>query len=180
MAHKKPTPHQHSKTSNKANTKAGSKSKLPKIQLIAKNRKARHDFEILQQIEAGLCLEGWEVKSIRAGRVQLKESYVIIRQNEAWIIGAHITPLASASTHIKPDPTRSRKLLLARRQLDQFIGAVQNQGLTLVALDMHWHNRYIKLQLALVRGKKAHDKRQTEKDRDWQRQKQRIMSHSNR
>ena len=159
-----------------SNSKSKTKTARAKqARIIAQNRKARHDFTIVEQCEAGLCLEGWEVKSIRDGRVQLKESYVIIRHGEAWLIGAHITPLSSASTHINPDPGRSRKLLLSRRQLDQFIGAVQTKGMTLVALDLHWNKRYIKLQMALGRGKKAHDKRQADKDRDWQRQKQRIL-----
>ena len=162
-----------SKLTRKKSTKA-----TPRV--ITQNRKARHDYEILESCEAGLCLQGWEIKSIRDGRIQLKESYVIIRNGEAWLIGSHITPLLSASTHISPDPTRSRKLLLSRRQLDKFIGAIQTKGLTLVALDMHWHKRYIKLEIALARGKKMHDKRHAEKDRDWQRQKQRLLSSANR
>jgi SsrA-binding protein len=142
---------------------------------IATNSKARHDYFIEDHFEAGLVLEGWEVKGLRAGRLQLKESYVVIRQGEIWLIGANISPLASASTHVHPDPTRSRKLLLQRRELDRLIGAVERRGFTLVPLAMYWKRGRAKLEIALAKGKKQHDKRDTERDRDWQRQRQRLL-----
>ncbi|MBN2690085.1 MAG: SsrA-binding protein SmpB [Gammaproteobacteria bacterium] len=144
--------------------------------LIADNRKARHDYFIEEQLEAGLVLEGWEVKSLRSGRAQLKESYVVIKGGEAWLVGAHISPLTSASTHIKTDPTRSRKLLLNKKELDKLIGARERKGYTIVPLNMHWYKGRAKLQIALAKGKKEHDKRQTIKDRDWERQKQRLKN----
>lgn len=142
---------------------------------IARNKKARHDFFIEDSFEAGIVLEGWEVKSLRAGNVQLKESYVLVKDGEAFLFGCHISPLVSASTHIHPDPTRSRKLLLHRRELDSLIGAVERKGYTLVPLALYWKYGRAKLEIGLAKGKKAHDKRATEKDRDWQREKQRIM-----
>lgn len=143
--------------------------------LIAENRKARHDYFIEEQYEAGLALEGWEVKSLRAGRAQLNESYVVLKDGEAWLIGAHISPLATASTHINPDPTRSRRLLLHREELSKLIGAVERKGYTLIPLDLHWTRGRAKLRIGLAKGKKQHDKRAAEKERDWQREKQRIM-----
>ena len=143
--------------------------------LIAENRKARHDYFIEDQYEAGLALEGWEVKSLRAGRAQLNESYVVIKDAEAWLLGAHVSPLATASTHINPDPTRTRRLLLHREELNKLIGAVERKGYTLVPLDLHWSRGRAKLRIGLAKGKKQHDKRATEKERDWQREKQRIM-----
>lgn len=143
--------------------------------LIVENRKARHDYFIEEQYEAGLSLEGWEVKSLRAGRAQLAESYVVIKDAEAWLLGAHITPLPTASTHINPDPTRTRRLLLQRSELDKLIGAVERKGYTLVPLDMHWTRGRAKLRIGLAKGKKQHDKRAAEKERDWQREKQRIL-----
>lgn len=142
---------------------------------IADNRKARHDYFIEDDFEAGLVLEGWEVKSLRAGRVQLSESYVVIKEGEAWLLGAHITPLQTASTHIHPDPTRTRKLLLHRHELDKLIGAVERKGYALVPLNLHWSKGRAKLRVGLAKGKKQHDKRATEKERDWQREKQRIL-----
>jgi len=142
---------------------------------IAANSKARHDYFIEERTEAGLVLEGWEVKSLRAGRLQLKESYVVIRQGEIWLLGANISPLTSASTHVHPDPTRTRKLLLQRRELDRLIGAVERRGFTLVPLVMYWKRGRAKLEIALAKGKKQHDKRATERDRDWQRQRQRLL-----
>lgn len=142
---------------------------------IALNKKARHDFFIEERIEAGLSLEGWEVKSLRDGRAQLKESYVVIRNGEAWLLGCHISPLASASTHVTPDPIRTRKLLLHRRELDRLIGAVERRGYALVPTALYWKRGKAKLEIGLARGKKQHDKRATEKDRDWERQKGRIM-----
>lgn len=142
---------------------------------IAVNRKARHDFFIEENIEAGLALEGWEVKSLRAGRANLTESYAIIRNGEAYLFGAHFSPLTSASTHIQPDPTRTRKMLLNRRELDRLIGMVERKGYTLVPLSLYWQRGRAKLDLGLAKGKKQHDKRATDKDRDWQRQRERIM-----
>jgi SsrA-binding protein len=142
---------------------------------IAENRRARHDYSIEETHEAGLVLQGWEVKSLRDGRAQIAEAYVIIKKGEAWLIGAHFTPLLSASTHIHPDTVRTRKLLLHERELTQLIGKVQRAGYTLVPLDLHWTRGRAKLTVGLGRGKKEHDKRATLKDRDWQRQKDRIM-----
>ncbi len=144
---------------------------------IALNKKARHDFFIEERLEAGLVLEGWEVKSLREGRVQLKEAYVVIRDNEAWLFGSHVSPLPTASTHVHPDPTRSRKLLLNRRELDALIGAVERRGYTLVPLAMYWKRGRAKLEIGLARGKKQHDKRAAEKDRDWKREKERLLKH---
>lgn len=151
------------------------KSKSPAGNVIAVNRRARHDYFIEDTLEAGLVLEGWEAKSLRAGNAQLKEGYVTIRNAEAWLIGAHFAPLKTASTHISPDPTRSRKLLLHREELDRLIGAVERKGYALVPLDLHWHKGRAKLTIGLARGKKQHDKRAASKDRDWQRQKERIL-----
>jgi len=148
--------------------------------VIALNKKARHDYFIEETLEAGLSLEGWEVKSLRAGKGQITETYVQLRDNEAWLFGAQITPLLTASTHIKPDPTRTRKLLLHRGELDRLIGAVERKGYTLVALDLHWSKGKVKVNVGLAKGKKQHDKRATEKERDWQRQKGRILKSGNR
>lgn len=142
---------------------------------IIDNRKAYHDYFIEEKLEAGLVLEGWEVKAIRAGRAQIKESYVIWQHGAFWLIGAHISPLLSASTHIHPDPVRIRKLLMKQSEIRKFIGKVERAGYTLVALDMHYTKGNIKLEVGLAKGKKQHDKRATEKDKDWQREKQRIM-----
>jgi len=142
---------------------------------IALNKKARHDYFIEDRFEAGLSLQGWEVKGLRAGHVQLSESYIVIQNGEAWLFGFHIAPLTSASTHVTPDPTRSRKLLLHRRELDKLIGAVERKGYTLVPLALYWKHGRAKLEIALARGKQQHDKRSTEKNRDWDRQKQRIL-----
>jgi SsrA-binding protein len=141
---------------------------------IALNRQARHDYFIEETLEAGLALQGWEVKSLRDGRVQLKESYVLLKNGEAWLFGSHITPLSTASTHVVADPTRTRKLLLHRLQLSRLIGAVERKGYALVPLSLYWSKGKIKLEMGLAKGKKAHDKRAVEKDRDWQRQKQRL------
>jgi SsrA-binding protein len=142
---------------------------------IISNRKAFHDYFIEEKLEAGLVLEGWEVKAIRAGRVQLKESYVVWQRGAFWLIGAHITPLQSASTHIHPDPVRSRKLLLNQSEINKFIGKVERAGYTMIALDLHYTKGRIKAEVGLAKGKKMHDKRATEKDREWQREKQRLM-----
>jgi SsrA-binding protein len=143
--------------------------------LIAENRKARFDYFIEDRYEAGLSLQGWEVKAMRAGRAQLKEAYVYLRGGEAFLIGAHISPLASASTHVTPDPVRTRKLLLNRSELNHLVGAVERRGYTMVPLELYWKNGRAKLQVGLAKGKKQHDKRATEKDRDWQRNKARLL-----
>jgi len=143
--------------------------------LIAENRKARFDYFIEDRYEAGLALQGWEVKAMRAGRAQLKEAYVYLRGGEAFLIGAHISPLAAASTHIQPDPVRTRKLLLHYSELQHLIGAVERRGYTLVPLELYWKNGRAKVQVGLAKGKKQHDKRATEKDRDWQREKARVL-----
>jgi SsrA-binding protein len=142
---------------------------------IALNKKARHDYTIEDNYEAGLVLEGWEVKSLRDGRVQLAESYVLIKNGEAWLFGAHISALPTASSHVHPDATRSRKLLLKREELNKLIGAVERKGYTLVPLKLYWKRGRAKIEIGLAKGKKAHDKRAAEKDRDWQREKERIM-----
>lgn len=145
---------------------------------IVENRKAFHDYTIEERFEAGLALEGWEVKAIRAGRAQLKEGYVIIRGAELYLIGAHITALPEASTHIKPDPTRNRKLLLRAEEISKLIGKVERAGYTLVPLDLHYTRGRIKLALGLAKGKRQFDKRATEKEREWQREKQRLLKQS--
>jgi SsrA-binding protein len=142
---------------------------------IAENRKARHEYFIEARYEAGLALMGWEVKSMRAGRAQLAEAYVYIRNGEAFLFGAHISPLSSASSHVLADPTRTRKLLMNRREIDHLVGAVEREGYTLVPLELYWVNGRAKLQVCLAKGKKQHDKRATEKDRDWERHKGRIL-----
>ncbi len=143
--------------------------------LIAENRKARFDYFIEDHFEAGLELQGWEVKSMRAGRAQLTEAYVYVRGGEAFLIGAHISPLKTTSTHIVADPVRTRKLLLHRSELQRLIGAVERRGYTLVPLNLHWKNGRAKLEVGLAKGKKQHDKRATEKERDWQRDKARLL-----
>ncbi len=144
---------------------------------IAQNKKGRFDYQIDDTFEAGIVLEGWEVKSIRAGRVQIKESYAMLINDEAWLLGSHITPLTSASTHIHPDPGRARKLLLHREEIDRLIGAVERKGYTLVPLSMYWKKGRVKVLLGLGKGKKKHDKRATEKARDWSREKARLLKH---
>ena len=142
---------------------------------IILNKKARHDFILEDRFEAGIALEGWEVKSLRTGRVQIKDSYILIKNSEAYLFGAVITPLPTASTHISPDQQRSRKLLLHRQELNKLIGAVERKGYSVVPTAMYWKKGRAKLEIALARGKKQHDKRASEKARDWQRDKQRIM-----
>ncbi len=137
---------------------------------IIQNKKAFHDFFIEDKYEAGLMLEGWEVKAIRAGRVQLKEAYVVVKDGELFLIGSHISPLATASTHIHPDPTRTRKLLLHAHEIDKIIGKVQRAGYTLMPLDMHYKGGRVKLEIGLAKGKKQHDKRATEKEKDSKRE----------
>jgi SsrA-binding protein len=142
---------------------------------IVQNKKAFHDYFIEEKYEAGIVLEGWEVKAIRAGRCQIKEAYVVVRKGEIFITGCHISPLATASTHITPDPTRTRKLLLRADEINKLIGKVERAGYTLVPLDVHYTRGKIKLQIGLAKGKKQHDKREAEKEREWQRQKQRLL-----
>ena len=151
------------------------RQKGPGGNVIAVNRRARHDYFIEDRFEAGLALEGWEVKSLRAGSAQLSEAYVNLRNGEAWLVGAHFAPLKTTSTHLHADPTRSRKLLLHRTELDRLTGQVERKGYALVPLDLHWSKGRAKLEIGLAKGKKQHDKRATSKDRDWQRQKARIL-----
>jgi len=142
---------------------------------IADNKKAFHDYFIEERFEAGLVLEGWEVKSIRAGRVQLKEAYVIVKGGEVWLIGCHISPMTTASTHVKPDAVRTRKLLLHQREIGKLIGKVERAGFALVPIDMHFSKGRVKLEIGLAKGKKQFDKRDSEKTRDWEREKARLM-----
>ncbi len=142
---------------------------------IVDNRKAFHDYFIEERHEAGLVLEGWEVKSIRAGRAQIKEAYVVILSGELFLLGAHISPLPTASTHIHPDPTRTRKLLLKAEEIAKLVGKVERAGYTLVPLNLHYSKGRIKAEIGLAKGKKQHDKREAEKERDWQREKQRLL-----
>lgn len=145
---------------------------------IAVNKRARHDYFIEETLDAGLVLEGWEVKSLRDGRGQLTESYVQLKDGEAWLTGAHISPLRSASTHVDPDPVRPRKLLLHRRQLAHLFGAVERRGFTAVALRLYWSRGHAKLEIGVAKGKKQYDKRATARERDWQREKERALRHS--
>ena len=142
---------------------------------IVENRKASHDYFIEERYEAGLALEGWEVKSIRAGRAQLAEAYVIVRNEELFLIGCHISPLSTASTHVHPDPVRTCKLLMHSEEMKRLIGKVERAGYTIAPLNLHYRASWIKLEMGLAKGKKQHDKRQDIKDRDWQREQQRLM-----
>jgi SsrA-binding protein len=142
---------------------------------IAQNKKARFDYFIEEKLEAGLALQGWEVKSMRAGKAQITDSFVSMRDGEAWLLGSHIAPLTTASTHVNADPKRIRKLLLNRREIDRLTGLVERKGYTLVALELYWNKNHVKVAIGLAKGKKQHDKRDTEKDRDWQRDKAQIM-----
>ena len=156
---------------NKAKTKKGSHGGST----IALNRKAKHEYFIEDRFEAGIALEGWEVKSLRAGHMAINESYVNIMKNEAFLQGCTITPLPTASTHIHPDPTRHRKLLLHRQELDKLIGQVERKGYTLVPTAVYWKHGRVKVEIGLAKGKQLHDKRATDKNRDWDRDKARIM-----
>ena len=147
--------------------------------LIAQNKKARFDYQIEEEFEAGIALEGWEVKAVRAGKANVKESHVIIHHGEAWLVGARITPLPEVSTHITPDPTRTRRLLLHKHQLRTLIGKTEQKGFTIVPLDMHWSHGLVKLQIALAKGKRKVDKRRDIKEKDWQRQKERVLKEKN-
>ena len=155
-----------------------SKKKQNPSSTIALNKKARHEYHIEEKFEAGLVLSGWEVKSLRAGKIQITDSYVLLKDGEAWLLGAHMTPLNTASTHVIADPTRTRKLLLHKRELARLFGAVQQKGSSCVPLALYWKKNRVKCEIALVKGKQLHDKRATEKARDWDREKQRIMRHS--
>lgn len=155
---------------NKKSAEAGNASST-----IALNRQARHEFFIEERYECGMVLEGWEVKSLRAGRIQLKDAYVVIKQGEAFLLGSHITPLPTASTHIHPDPTRTRKLLLHDHELSKLVGLTERKGYTLVPLAMYWKKGRAKVEIGLAKGKQTHDKRATERDRDWQRERERLL-----
>jgi SsrA-binding protein len=147
---------------------------------ITQNKKAFHDYFIEERYEAGIALEGWEVKAIRNGRVQIKESYVIVKNGEVFLLGCHITPLPTASTHIHPDPTRTRKLLLRSDEIRKLIGATERAGYTMVPIDLHYKGGRVKLEIGLAKGKKQYDKRDTEKKREWERTKQRLLAETRR
>lgn len=153
-------------------------SKPPSENVIALNKKARHDYFIEQTIEAGLELEGWEVKSLRLGKAQLTDTYVVFKKGEAWLLGAHISPISTISTHKVADPTRTRKLLLNKREITKLFSATQEKGFSCVPLKLYWKNNRVKCEIALVKGKKLFDKRESEKQRDWEREKQRLVRHS--
>ncbi len=153
----------------------GQKKKKEKSNTIALNKKARHDYFIEDRFEAGIVLEGWEVKSLRAGNVQIRDNYVLLKDGEAFLLGTLITPLPTASTHFTPDPQRTRKLLLHKKELARLTGAVERKGYTLVVIAMYWKHSRAKVEIGLAKGKQSHDKRESEKDRDWQRQKQRLL-----
>lgn len=142
---------------------------------IVQNRKAFHDYFVEERYEAGIALEGWEVKAIRAGRAQIKDAYVMAKDSELWLIGAHISPLATASTHVAPDPGRTRKLLLRGEEIRRLVGKVEQRGYALIPLDLHYSRGRVKVQIALAKGKLRHDKRASERDREWQREKQRLL-----
>ena len=142
---------------------------------IALHKKALHEYHIEERFEAGLVLEGWEVKSLRAGKAQLVDSYVLLKNGEAWLIGTHISPLNTTSTHVKAVPDRTRKLLMKRQELNKLIGYVERQGYTLIPLDLHWYKNRVKVNIALAKGKKQHDKRASERDKDCARDKARLM-----
>ena len=156
-----------------------SKNKTPSTDnTIVLNKKARHDYFIEDTNEAGIVLEGWEVKSLRAKSIQVKESYITLKAGEAWLQGAHISALPTASTHIKPDPLRPRKLLMHRNEINRLIGAVERKGYTIIPVKMYWIKGRAKVQVGVAKGKQQHDKRNTEKDRDWDRQKSRLLKHN--
>jgi SsrA-binding protein len=142
---------------------------------IAVNKRARFEYQIEERLEAGIALEGWEVKALREGRVQFADSYVLLKDREAFLFGCQISPLPTVSTHVSPDPIRTRKLLLHRRQIDQLFGAVDRKGYTLIPTAMYWSRGRAKVEIGLAKGKRQHDKRKAEKDRDWEREKGRIL-----
>ncbi len=160
--------------------KKPSKKGKPASNTIAQNKRARHDYFVEEKFEAGIALQGWEIKSIREGKCQLVDSYVLLKDGEAWLLGAHIEPLKSASTHVVADPDRTRKLLLHRRELARIFGAVNREGYSCVALSMYWKQHLVKVEIGIARGKKDHDKRATIKERDWNRDKQRVVRQHNR
>ena len=154
------------------------KSKQNTSSTIALNKRARYEYHLEERIEAGLSLQGWEVKSLRAGKINLTEAYVLLKNNQAYLFGCTITPLNTASTHVVADPLRTRPLLLKRREIDRLQGLVERQGYALVATAMYWKKSFVKLEIGVGKGKKAHDKRSDQKDREWQREKERMMKHS--
>lgn len=156
------------------------KSHKPGSATIALNKRARHEYFIEDEIEAGLSLQGWEVKSLRAGKANISDSYVVMRDGEAYLFGATITPLNVASSHVVCDPTRTRKLLLKQRELDSLYGQINRDGYTVVALSLYWKNAWCKIKIGVAKGKKDHDKRETIKDREWKLDKARIMKNANR
>jgi SsrA-binding protein len=158
---------------------AKSKDKKSSGGTIALNKRARHEYHIDRRFEAGIALQGWELKSLRAGRINFGDAYAIVKRGEIYLLGASIPPLISASTHVVADDRRTRKLLLHRREIDELIGAIERKGYTLVPTALYWKGNRVKLELGLARGKKAHDKRAAEKERDWNREKQRVMRASN-
>ena len=163
-----------------AHDKAKGKAKAePANRTIALNKRARHEYHLVDRFEAGLALQGWEVKSIRAGRANLTDGYAYIEDGQLYLIGAQITPLIQASTHVIANDRRTRKLLLHRREIDQLIGKIQRDGYTLIPTALYWKGNKVKLEIALAKGKQAHDKRDAAKDRDWAREKQRAMRHRN-
>ncbi|MFP4209448.1 MAG: SsrA-binding protein SmpB [Wenzhouxiangella sp.] len=145
---------------------------------IALNKRARFEYHLDERIEAGIALEGWEVKALRAGKIQFGESYVLLKNGEAFLFGCLITPLTSASTHVRPDPMRNRRLLLHRREIDRLVGVVERKGQTIVPTAMYWKKGKVKVEIAIARGKQTHDKRRAQKDRDWERQKNRLLKSS--
>ena len=159
--------------------KKNGKDKANGDRTIALNRRARHDYHLDQRYEAGMALQGWELKAIRAGRANIGESYAMVREGELFLYGAQITPLIQASSHVVTEATRSRKLLLHRREIDNLIGRVQRDGYTLVPTAMYWKGNKVKLEIALAKGKQSHDKRQASKDRDWDRDRRRVMNARN-
>lgn len=151
--------------------------KEKKSKTIAVNKRARFEYHIEDRFEAGIALEGWEVKALREGRIQFSDAYVLLKDNEAWLFGCQISPLATVSSHVTPDPTRTRKLLLHRREIDRLVGAVDRKGYTVIPTAMYWSRGKAKVEIGMARGKQQHDKRKAKKDRDWERQKARIMKH---
>lgn len=159
------------------NDKKATAAKTSGTKTIALNKRARYEYAIEERMEAGLALEGWEVKALRAGHIQFADSYVLLKDNEAFLFGTTITPLPTASTHIRPDPLRTRKLLLHRRQIEALNAAVDRKGYTVVPTALYWSHGKVKVEIGKAKGKKEHDKRRTVKDRDWEREKGRLMKH---
>lgn len=156
-------------------SKTTSKKSTTSSPTIAINRKARHDYTIEKNFEAGIVLTGWEIKSIRSGKAQIADSYVLLRNGEAWLLGSNITPLISASSHVKADNTRTRKLLLHKREIRELIGHIERRGYTLIPLSIYWKHGYVKVEIALAKGKKQYDKRSSEKDKDWKMEQRRLL-----